>query len=134
MKDHVNLPLSEIVQNMVDALKEPTFKVDMCNWRYKKDGICFGCAATNYILRFKPEKKLLGIRYITNFEMAIDHLKSGFLVMFYYTMISAGRKKNEKELLFLSTYSKISPLLNHNYLKKLHQFKKLVKDLKKENL
>lgn len=96
----------EIIMAMVDALKEPYYKIDMsdfgCSRTINMKKTCFGCAATNTISRisgiiFTPETidwtgraNLIAdanigsgefpneeTRFLDRFESAIDYLRKG---------------------------------------------------------
>lgn len=103
-----SMSAKEIVLSMVDALRNPVIKVDVFSWGERKEGVCYGCAATNQILKisgFDPEKVLgeaepIYSRFdfvdsnevvnlkntIRQFEMAINDLRKGNI--FYYNIFA----------------------------------------------
>lgn len=40
---------SEIIMAMLEGLRNPVTKIDMSTYGHVRDGVCFGCAATNAI-------------------------------------------------------------------------------------
>lgn len=85
----------EIVMAMVEGLQEPCTVIDMNTFGETKDGICFGCAATNTVCKItgiKPTKlsamledwdadaEVFNIKdphFLMNFEYAINKLRNG---------------------------------------------------------
>ena len=43
------MSMKEIIMAMVNGLRNPHVKVVMSSFGHMKDGICFGCAATNTV-------------------------------------------------------------------------------------
>lgn len=78
----------DIIMAMVVGLRNPKTKIDMSSFGEMRDGICFGCAATNAILHIinaNEEQVKSHVAYIDNyddsplrsFECAIDYLRLG---------------------------------------------------------
>lgn len=84
----------EVIDSMIQGLKDPKCIVYMGSFGAKVDGTCFGCAATNAIMylsgiTFTPENiettdsraaaLRIDIRTLDYFEFAIDNLREGRL-------------------------------------------------------
>jgi hypothetical protein len=85
----------EIIMAMVDGLKDPVTKIDMYTYGEVKNGICYGCAATNVIckigeiseeefLEVEPDTSMLAFGrssedrgFLDRFEEAINSLRKG---------------------------------------------------------
>lgn len=85
----------DIIMAMVEGLRKPRTKIDMATFGRMRDGICYGCAATNAILHIMKAREdelenyiivpqyrayLLSAVYI--FESAIDWLRRGRVGMY----------------------------------------------------
>lgn len=83
----------EIVMAMVEGLQDPCVVVDMGTFGETREGICFGCAATNAVCRITGIKpldledtgweqnakvfKVQSAQTLKTFEYAIDSLRKG---------------------------------------------------------
>lgn len=91
----------DIIMSMVDGLRKPRTEINMMSYGYMRDGVCFGCAATNAILRImdvfdkeEVEDHILGRKYdasrpltLAPFEKAINYLRLGNVSEYnYYAM------------------------------------------------
>lgn len=91
----------EIILAMIDGLENPVMKVDMNTFGKKKDGFCYGCAATNAICKIgglEPSDEIPAYGrslYVSNsyflygFEQAIDYLRRGWVD--YYNRLASKR-------------------------------------------
>ena len=82
----------QIIEAMVNGIKNKHVEIDMNTFGAVEDGICYGCAATNAICEIYgagiSESSILETRsrasyvnssytFLDKFEYAIDHLRSG---------------------------------------------------------
>ena len=82
----------EIIMVMVDSIQNPVIMLDMNDFGDAKDGVCYGCAATNSICKISGKTfdedsidttstraKFIGTGYdfLHDFEFAIDGLRQG---------------------------------------------------------
>jgi hypothetical protein len=93
-----SLTTKEVIMAMVEGLENPKTKIDMFTYGEVMGGVCYGCAATNAICRIfdidKPEEyfvpcnggfentpltKIEKRDDISNFELAVDSLRMGYL-------------------------------------------------------
>lgn len=85
-----SMTAKEIVLAMLDGITDPVTEIDMNSYGHKRNGICYGCAATNMICKvgeLNPFEELLEdvqrphYRYLSDhvseFESAIDCLRLG---------------------------------------------------------
>jgi hypothetical protein len=126
---------SEIIETMVKGLKKPVTNISMTNYGIVRDGICYGCAATNTICKIAGInlKEFLLINptntmeylfntkseFINRFETAINFLRLNDIMMYNCVAeeINIARIKNTDFNL---------PTLNSNYTsKKLKEYLKL---------
>lgn len=101
----------EIVLAMVDGLKNPVMKVDMDTFGSKEKGVCYGCAATNFICKvggFDPSEAIAfhvggesfrrswaapftqEAGYVNAFEDAIDSLRKGGISSYNAQAVALG--------------------------------------------
>lgn len=97
-----DMSAKEIILAMIDGLENPVMKVDMNTFGEKKEGVCYGCAATNAICKlggFEPSKEmaLYGSRtysdnsyFLVAFEAAIDRLRRGCVISYNNIAIEDG--------------------------------------------
>ena len=144
-----SMKASEIVQAMIDSLKEPVYKIDMDTFGMTFEGVCYGCAATNTIAKISGEfvefncdknsyvqwsdKLKVGSDFLWNFEMAIDYLRSGDLL--YYAKYAEKAGFGTLPLAIWESqsgpdYSRLPVLTSVSYLKNLHHYEALVEALK----
>lgn len=142
--------VSDIVDTMIRGLKKEWVKVKMNTFGQKKDGICFGCAATNTLCELMQESFSLetienratqfnydiSIEDLSIFEVAIDALRGGFLDEFCAGILTIsdviGISLTEKNVKTIYSYpregnwlkkERYLPCLNsYNYLKNLHYY------------
>lgn len=131
----------EIVMAMVNGLKKQHVEVDMGSYGEIKNGICVGCAATNFICEtsgFIPSHKrhfrgsinfgispsFLDCDYetIDHIESAIDCLRIGNIETYnrYAQMIGMTLLPENEELPHLS---------DHNWQRDLHHYEKWAETL-----
>ena len=79
----------DIIMSMVNGLRNPKTLIDMGTYGKMREGICFGCAATNAILNIMNANEEEVKSYVTygpihdgdlplyGFEYAIDRLRCG---------------------------------------------------------
>lgn len=88
-----SMSAKEIILAMVEGLQNPVTRIDMNTFGMKSDNICYGCAATNTILKLgglDPEKEIIedGLcwtrkysvtwdMFLSKFEVAINYLRMG---------------------------------------------------------
>lgn len=86
-----SMSAKEIIETMVEALKNPITKISMVTYGYVENNICYGCAATNTICKIEnidyDSLLLVGGNYssiittnrifLDGFESAIDNLRRG---------------------------------------------------------
>lgn len=115
----------EILLAMINGLKKEHVKIDMNTFGSKKEGICYGCAATNAVceissIDFKelPERSIESIidqakfiktdpEFLAQFEYAIDDLRAGDIDRYNSRAIYHGFAQiinpENKELPYLDT-------------------------------
>lgn len=125
----------EVLDAMIQGLKNPSCKVNMNTFGHVEDGICFGCAATNAIQYLSGEKftpdnivgesrraKYLKINpnILTSFEIAIDELRSGCIEMTNIYLYELGIS----EIIYdkRKTYPELT---TDTYLDNLHHYEEL---------
>lgn len=80
----------DIIMSMVEGLRNPKTKIDMGTYRAIRNGVCFGCAATNavlHIMNANEEEVRSHVAYrqkcdnfqLRYFEYAINRLRLGWL-------------------------------------------------------
>lgn len=95
-----SMTAKEIIMVMVEGLRNPVTEIDIHSFGDVRDGICYGCAATNVIckignineeefLEVKPEGTMLyfgkseGEReFLDKFENAINSLRRGSICVY----------------------------------------------------
>lgn len=127
-----SMSAKEIVLSMVDALRNPVVKVDIHSWGEKTNGVCYGCAATNQILKisgFNPEEvlneweqplysrsnftesdEIIALKDVVRyFEMAINELRKGNIKDYNRYAVMCGIKElphsYEKHLYIGNSYT-----------------------------
>jgi hypothetical protein len=120
----------EIIMAMVEGLKHPTVKLQMNTFGYKKDGICYGCAATNAVCyiagkNYKWAKENYGDRlqvsiekdvdFVEMIEYAIDDLRIGDIHLYNIIANRIGIATISSKGLVLPTLSDSNYLLNLPY-------------------
>ena len=125
----------ELIDAMIQGLKNPSCQIDMRSFGHEIDGICFGCAATNAIQylsgkKFTPdnidgtynraEYLKLDKGVLNSFEFAIDHLRCGSI----YTANIYLAELRIPEIIY--DLDKEYPVLTTgNYLENLHHYEEL---------
>lgn len=125
----------EVIDAMIQGLKNPSCQIDMSTFGKRRDGICFGCAATNALQylagkKFTPKNivdrsdraRYLKIDYsiLSNFEIAINALRWGVIDIANLYLTHLGIPEIIYDL------DKIYPkLLTENYLDNLHHYEEL---------
>ena len=106
LKDKIkDMSTSDIIRCMVEGLKKEYVEKDMSSYGHIKEGICFGCAATNFICNLYPEVIIIyclpilesgnigfsysaifedKYRYIRNVELLINKLRRGNILDYNY--------------------------------------------------
>jgi hypothetical protein len=123
------MKLYQIVEVMVESLKNPIIKVDMNYFGTVYDQVCYGCAATNAICKIADTKydfenisrgelrsKFLKVDYdyLCFFETAIDNLRVGNIIAFYSNICKAKEITVEE-----NTYRFLADIYLNIHLKKL---------------
>lgn len=80
----------DIIMSMVEGLRNTRTEIDMDTYGYVRDGICYGCAATNSVLHIMEADEdevvdhILCVAtrdnrddFLSQFESAIDWLREG---------------------------------------------------------
>ena len=130
-----NLTPYEVIDAMIQGLKNPSCKINMHSYGFSTEGMCFGCAATNAIQyladkKFTPDNinslssrsKYLNIntRDLEYFEDAINNLRCGYISMANLYLNNLGIKpieyNQEKDYPRLTT---------ENYMENLHVYEHL---------
>jgi hypothetical protein len=147
---------SEIVMAMVNGLKNAHYNVHMDTFGDYKDGICFGCAATNTICEIFQKKftidNILGRKsradflecdyvFLCDFEEAIDLLRRGNAKSFLHTLRNIIYLKKHDVMVLISNIEsdlkkELQPLTSLNstdYKKFLHEYQTFAKILEKHN-
>lgn len=94
-----SMKVSEIIQAMIDGLYKEHVKIDMDTYGTSKDGICYGCAATNTICEIsvvRPNsynilkryaligEPLTSLYFLEKFENAINCIRIGCITSYNY--------------------------------------------------
>jgi hypothetical protein len=123
------MKLYQIVEVMVESLKNPVIKVDMNYFGTVQDQVCYGCAATNAVCKIADAKygfknisrcelrsKFLKVDYdyLSFFETAIDNLRIGNIMSFYSNICRAKEITVEE-----NTYKFLADIYLNIHLKKL---------------
>ncbi len=85
----------DIIMAMVEGLRQPRTVIDMDDFGYIKDSICYGCAATNAILHIMEAGDEEAVDHVhgrasfaygtlEKFELAIDQLRKGRVHLYNY--------------------------------------------------
>lgn len=123
----------DIIMAMVGGLRNPKTKIDMGTFGKMRDGICFGCAATNAILTIMNanKKEVEGhskLRSTHNdyllrgFEHAIDMLRCGRLDFYNAHVKGVGLAQ------IIPMPGQYLPALNDDYTEaQLQEYEKLAK-------
>lgn len=79
----------QIIMAMVEGLRKRHTVIDMGDFGYIKDGVCYGCAATNCIIEIDGGKEGLfpkgfgrrncNYAIVSVFEKSIDALRKGYI-------------------------------------------------------
>lgn len=98
-----SMTAKEIIETMIDAVENPVTKLDMDTYGCVRGGVCYGCAATNTILKLQGIEKVnwqdgnpfVGriedkyniksieeVNFINDFELAIDYIRDGNLNLY----------------------------------------------------
>lgn len=132
----------EIVELMVESLKNPVCEVDMGSFGRYENGICFGCAATqlvqhlsgvkftsNSILSPRNRSQFMKCDYffLLTFEKAIDALRVGDTS--FYNL--CAREINIERIPSDYPYE-LPPLFTDNYLSNPHHYTHFAEWLKKQ--
>ena len=144
-----SMKASEIVQAMIDSLKEPVYKIDMDTFGMTFEGVCYGCAATNTIAKISGEfvefncdnksyvqwsdKLKIDPDFLWNFEMAIDSLRSGNLLHYAKYAEKAGFATLPLAIWESQSgpdYSRLPVLTSVSYLENLPHYEALVETIK----
>jgi len=52
----LSMTAGEIIMSMVKGLEKPVTKIDMDTYGQTRDGVCYGCAATNTVCKIAKVK------------------------------------------------------------------------------
>ena len=126
LKEEVlKMSAKEIILTMVESLRHPSIKIDMDSFgQYNNEGVCFGCASTNFICKVTEytftESDITGtlarsaainedLNFLGSFEIAIDNLRSGHVEDYnhFATKIGIAEIKEVEDI--------ILPDLNDDY-------------------
>ena len=130
-----SLTPNEVLDAMIQGLKNPSCQVNMLTFGKQRDGICFGCAATNAIQylsgkKFTPdnirgthnraEYLKINPKILSSFEIAIDQLRCGNI--YTANMYLVGLKI--KPIIY-NPFKEYPKLTTENYLENLHHYEEL---------
>lgn len=140
-----SMKFSEIMQTMITGLKYPRTKIDMQTYGKSEKGVCYGCAATNAILRLGNVKEITplinttaGRAELTNcesvyfldcFESAIDSLRRGNLDWYLDYAHSIGIAKIPEK--FIEDIRRLPILSTETYHEYLSAYQKVCTQIKK---
>ena len=97
-----SMTAKEIIMAMVQSLRNPLTKIDMGTFGNVKGGVCYGCAATNFIcnvgkitleefILVEPDESMMGfannkydMEFLSAFEESIDRLRVGSIYSYNY--------------------------------------------------
>lgn len=130
-----NLTPYEVIDAMIQGLKNPSCQIDMHTYGSSKKGMCFGCAATNAI-QYLADKKFtpdnindvdsrsqylnINVRYLEYFEDAINNLRCGYISLANLRLNNLGIKPIEYNP------KKVYPRLNtETYMENLYVYEEL---------
>ena len=131
----INLTPYELIDAMIQGLKNPSCQIDMNTYGNVIDGICFGCAATNAIQylsgkKFTPNNILsrnsrakylkLNVNVLDSFENAIDYLRLGSIEMPNLYLAELGIPE-----IIYDLDKRYPELTTENYLENLHVYEEL---------
>lgn len=142
-----SMTAKEIIETMIEGLKNPVTKIDMESYGYKKNNICYGCAATNTIARILKLDSINNVfpdqdstpnlpggfhsiindyevlMFVQDFEQAINHLRLGNVNAYniYATHAKFAKIKYDSFLSLL----KLPILDSENYLDEFSSYQKL---------
>lgn len=127
----------QIIETMIEAVKNPVVKLDFDDFGSASSGKCYGCAATNTLCKISGVKFTVksvntvrdraeavnGERdFVNSFENAIDSLRCGNVTS--YNRIAEIR--GFAQIAYDKEVDGALPLLgNHNYLKNLEPYVRL---------
>ena len=135
-----NLDSSDIINIMIEGLKNPLTEIDMSTFGIKDDKICYGCAATNtllkiykiknplnYLPRYYENKNFINylskdsteLKILSSFERAINSLRKGDINTYNYRIsriLDIMDKKNES--LYIKNTDFNLPYLENNFTEK----------------
>lgn len=92
-----SMSAKEIIMSMVEGLQNPVVRVDIDTFGEVIDNVCYGCAATNAICKISGKTfniENIGYRdgraefinsdpyFLMEFEVAIDFLRSGYILIY----------------------------------------------------
>lgn len=125
----------EIVMAMVNGLENRHVPVDMSTFGDIRDGVCYGCAATNTICEISGKKQnLIGswlvmeesdrlgeickdVLFISNFESAIDYLRMGEIGLY-----NDLARRYEFALLPIPDFGSLPYLSIENYIVQIEKY------------
>lgn len=97
-----SMTASEIIMAMVEGLRDPHVEIDMSTFGMTREGVCYGCAATNTICKLQDVRpynvslhtwrdKMIAYDisvaetwFTKRFEFAIDNLRKGHIRSYNY--------------------------------------------------
>lgn len=126
----------EIIMAMVNGLEKEHVKVNMDTYGGFRNGVCYGCAATNaiceiagvtfddpQILSTDGRARFISTDYdfIDNFECAINHLRSGYIEDYNEMAKYIGIAEIDSHGMNMA----LPELETHNYKENLHHYIRL---------
>lgn len=102
----------EIIIAMVQGLRNPMTIIDMGDFGYRREGVCYGCAATNTICSLMEDTEHLmpkeGCRVyfepiVNDFESAINDLRKGDIEGYNFYGFAQIKEVEGIELPYLAT-------------------------------
>lgn len=148
-----SMKFSQIMKAMIDGLKKPVTNINMGTFgtseeRKKDDGIpyiiCWGCAATNAVLKisniktlekhintYKERSEIVDCEeyFLIKFEVAIDALRQGSSYVYNFNASKIEIAQIPAE--FKSLIDNLPPLETSNYEERLPLYEKAYKSIKK---
>jgi len=130
-----NLTPYELIDAMIQGLKNPSCQINMSTYGNVDNGICFGCAATNAIQylsgeKFTPDNIIggynrakylkLDLNILDRFENAINYLRLGNIDTANFYLAGLGIPK-----IIYDLNKRYPELTTENYMENLHHYEEL---------
>lgn len=139
---------ADVLEVMIEGLKNPVTKIDMSTFGKKEDGLCYGCAATNAVCQIigvsddklnKLEDNFLadiitdyrGFTVVYTFEAAVDALRKGNLLEYNSRIVCRYSGTSLSHLKYKGDMNVFLPSLETDtYTQNLYEYEEFLKTLK----